>query len=308
MLTSALNPRVVKSGLDELFMPEFNQETFLYHADANDTSVFRQKRSTKGAEQIMELKGSGSWKARNEIQESDDSQPQALYYQTITNATLANGMTISKELVDDQQVDIYGDSVVEFAMNGRSTRDSEAFSLYRTGFTATGGDGEYIFDTDHPITGGTMSNKLTVVLSEANLNTAIIALQEQKKRDGIIRGNLPSVLLVPTALFAEACRLTDAKAIERPGTGNRDTNVYSTKYNIMVKTSPYLGTAAGGNDAYWWLMSRNHGMLRYERQAIETKLLTPKQMKADTYWYSGNFRQSVGVGHPFGIVGSTGGV
>lgn len=307
-LTSQLNPRTTKSGLDELFFPEFNIKTFPHIADANDTSVFRQRKSTKSAEQIMELKGSGAWNERNEMQESDDSQPIAQYFQTLTNKTMAKGMTITKELVDDQQVDIYGDSVMEFAMNGRNSRDSDAFLYYRTGFTATGGDSQYIFDTDHPVDGDTMSNKLTTALSETSLASAILALGEQKKRDGVLTGNLPSTLLVPYALFPEAVRLTDARSIERPETTDRDINVYSFKYNIMVKTSPFLGTAAGGNDAYWWLLSKYHGMLRFNRQEIETKLLTPAQMKADTYWYSGNFRQSVGVAHPFGIIGSTGGV
>jgi hypothetical protein len=304
-VTSALNPNVVKSGLDALFFKEYNIDEFPYVATANDPLVFYQYASSRASETIEEFKGAGEWSPRAETAKPAEKQPLATNSQTYANEAIAAGIEISKHLVDDDQNQMYMKTIRDFAMTGRISRDKDAMSLYRDSFTSTGGDGQFYFDTDHPITGGTMSNKLTVALSEANLNTAVVNLGEQEGRDGLIRGYTPHCLLVPYALFKTACEITDSEL--RSGTANNDMNVFSTKYGIYIKTSPYLGTAAGGNDAYWWLLSRNHGMIRFDREEINTNLIDWRIRENRTYYYNGEFRQTVGQSDPFGAIGSTGG-
>jgi hypothetical protein len=305
MNTSNLNPSVVKSGLDKLFFVEYNIAELPEIAGANDPNIFRQLDSSKASETIEEFKGSGEWSNRGETQVASQGQFQALYSQTLTNGAMARGVTIAKRFLDDDQHNMLAMHVQEFAGNGRSSRDKDALSLYRTSFTATGGDAQYLFDTDHPVTGGTMSNKGTSTFGEAALNTAIIALAEQKKRDGLIAGYMPSVLLVPIALYKTACEVLMSE--QRSNTPNNDINVYSKKYpGLMIKTSPYLGLAAGGSDTAWFLLSRLHGMLRYNREEINTRMIDWKQREDRSYFYDGEFRQTVGQAHPFGAWGSTG--
>lgn len=305
-ITTQLSPNGFKTALDEVFFPAFNAPAIPGYADATSSVVFKQMTSNKSAEQWEEAKGGGYWTANAENAEPSVSNPLLKYNNSATHTTWEQGLPVSKSAFDDDQHGYVAMEVAAMARAGRTTRDKEAMSIFRGGFTTTYGDSQYLFDTDHPVDGGTMSNKGTGALTDDNLETGIVALAEQKSRDGMIMGNVASWLLVPPALYAEAVRLCDARAVERPGTANREINVWSVKYGIFVYQSPFLGTAAGGSDTAWYLGSENHGICRFNREDINTKVLSPEQQKANSYFYAGRFRQSVSSVHPFGVYGSTG--
>lgn len=305
MITSALNPNVVKTALDELFFAEYNFPEHPGYASAEDSSVFMQMDSSKAAEVTEELRSSGYWATRNELATPDEAQPMSVYQQTFTNAALAKGVKISKHFMDDDQHGMWEKIVRDFAQLGRKSKDRNAFSVYRTGFTQTYGDSQFLFDTDHPIVGGTQSNKDTIKLTETNFNTAIVALIDQKGRDGTVAGSSPESLLVATANYKRACIILDSK--QRAGTANNDANVYSDKYRIMLKFSPFIGSAeSDGDDDYWFLLTRNHGIVRFKRQDVQTRLIDWRQREDMSYYYSGEFRQSVGAMSYVGAWGSTG--
>jgi len=304
MLTSALNPNVVKTALDDVFMAEWDFRSGPAFADANDSDVFDQQTSSKASETLEEFKGSGYWTARSETAVASEGQPMAVYSSTATHDALSRGIEISKHFMDDDQHSMWTKTMRDFAENGRVTRDKEAFELYRTGFTTTYGDSQYLFDSDHPITGGTQSNKGTVKLSEANFETALIALQEMKGRDGVVKGSVARTLLVPTYLFKKACIILESEM--RSGTADNDANVYSSKYNIIIKQTPWIGTAGGGSDDYWFLLARNHGIIRFLREDINTNLIPWQQRENRCYYYSGEFRQSTLAMSYVGAWGSDG--
>ena len=304
MLTSGLNPDVVKSGLDKLFYKEWDAPQLPQIADANDKDVFFQMGSSQASETIEEFKGSGEWEERAELADPSEGQPMAKYSQTLSNKTLSKGITIAKRLFDDDQNGMVSKMVMDFSRKGRASRDKDAMSLYRGAFTTTGGDSQYLIDTDHPTDAGTMSNKVSGALSESTLNDALVALMEQQGRDGVVMGDLASVLFVPAKLFKTAVEITESKV--KVGANNATMNFYSDKFGIVVKTSPYLGATAGGSDTAWFLLSKNHSMLRYEREAINTNMIDWKQNKNRSYYYNGELRQTVGQADPFGIVGSLG--
>ncbi len=304
MVTSSLNPLVVKSGLDKLFYAEYNTAERPEYAGANDTAVFNQYDSSKGSETIAEFKGVGEWSARTELQVPTEAQPQVLYSMTYTNAALAKGVKVGKHLFDDDQNAMVDMMVRDFARKGKISRDKDAMGLYRGGFATTGGDSVAIFSASHPIASGTQSNLITTKLSESTLNTAIIALQEMKGRDGALQGNEPYCLLVSPSNFKRAAILLNSEL--RPNTPNNDSNWYSSGYGIYLKMSPFIGTSQGGSDDYWFLLSRNHGMLRFNHQETVTNIIDWRVREDMTYYYNGEFRQTVGAAHPFGILASTG--
>lgn len=305
-MTTQLSPNGFKTALDQIFFPEFDRSASPSFADATTPVIFNQMTSNKAAEQWEESKGGGYWTSNGENAEPAEANPLLKYNNSVTHTTWEQGLTVSKSALDDDQHGYIAMEVRDMAAKGRATRDKDAMSVFRGGFTATYGDSQYLFDTDHPVDGGTMSNKGTGALTDANLETGIVALAEQKSRDGVVLGNVASWILVPPALYAEAVRLCDAKALERPGTANRDINVWSAKYGIFVYQSPFLGAAGGGSDTAWFLGSANHGICRFNREELNTKVLSPSQLKANSYYYAGRFRQSVTSVHPFGVYGSTG--
>jgi phage major head subunit gpT-like protein len=202
----------------------------------------------------------------------------------------------------------YTAMVRKFAENARSTRDKNAFAVYRGAFTTTlTADGAaFISDSHTTITGLTVDNRVTgnPTLSPTSLNTAIVQLLEQVSQDGVVMGQQPAYLLVPSALFKSATEITGSALVS--DNANNAINVFSSTYNIQVFHSPYLGAAQGGSDTAWFLLSRNHGVTRYIRQDVTTDLVDYIYSTNNNYIYKGMFREQYGVSDYVGAVGSAG--
>ncbi len=154
------------------------------------------------------------------------------------------------------------------------------------------------------IGGGTVSNLISGALSDTTINTAIVALREQKDQSGVILGGVPSILLVPSKLFKLACQLTDSALVA--DNANNAINVYRSMYGFKVMSSPYLGAAAGGSDTAWWMLTPQHSVSRLVRQGVETALRPWQYSNNRSYLYQGNFRESIFCPDYAGIVGALG--
>lgn len=150
-----------------------------------------------------------------------------------THRLWKKGMKVTKELFDDNQYRLFKDMAGKLGAAGARTVDNEAFSVFRNGFNTaftSYGDNKPLFSTIHTrADGGTAFSNASstgLTLSEANLNTGLIALREQ--RDD--RGELVSmadgkvVLLVPLALEKSATEITGSQL--KSGTGNNDLNYH----------------------------------------------------------------------------------
>jgi phage major head subunit gpT-like protein len=201
---------------------------------------------------------------------------------------------------------VYARMVEDLGRKASITRDTNAFKIFRGAFTTTlTADGVSFINAAHPlIGGGTTSNVVAGALSTTSLNLAIISLGEQKDQAGVVIGNEANILLVPFALYKKAQEITQSVLIA--DSANNNVNVYSSIFGIKVMTSPYLGALAGGSDTAWFLLSRNHSVYRYVRQAVETSLRDWSLSNNRTYFYQANFREEVDVIDYVGTVGSTG--
>ena len=85
-----------------------------------------------------------------------------------------------------------------------ATKQVKAANVFNNGFNATfaGGDGQPFFSNSHPIiTGGVQDNLLAASdLSEATVETAMIAIQETKDDRNILIGSRAESLHIPPAL------------------------------------------------------------------------------------------------------------
>ena len=285
---SSLNPDVVLTDLDGVFYPEFNIQEHPGYATANTASVFNQERATSSAV-IMELFGGvGAWEATAEEANLPQGDPRISEKKTFTVTKFAK-------------------MVKSFAQRARSTRDKNAFAMFRNGFTTElTADGVAWFSDSHTNkVGMTVDNKSTGALTDSVLNTLFVQLAEQVGQDGEIDGHVANVLLVPIAAFKNACEIT--KSTLKSGTANNDMNYYSELYpGLMIYTSPYLGAAAGGSDTACFLLSRNHSGNRYVRDDISTNLVDYSFSDNDVYKYKGRFREVVGAMSYNGAVATTG--
>lgn len=310
MFTEAQNFSIVQTELDGVFFQQFDYtETFPGVARATTGEIFKPQETTHAAWIQSINKGSGLFPAVGETNAVPLATPQVTNKQTTAIVTFAQGIDISKQLFDDNMHGVWAADVEDFAQKARDTQDYNAFALFRNGFTsALTADGVTIFNSAHPlIGGGTQSNVLSGTsssLSPTSLNNAITNLVEQKDQSGVIKGNVPNLLLVPPALWKHAIEITQSALIA--DSGNNNLNVYRSALGITVWTSHWLGTAAGGSDTAWFLLARRHGFTRLIRQGIETALTDWRYSNNLTYRYQANFREAYFCADYAGSVGSLG--
>ena len=305
MFTEAQNFAIVQTELDSVFYQNFDYGSFPGQATASTGEIFKSM-ATEHAAYIEEVfKGSGLFPVIGETANVPLSTPKVANKLTTYIKDFAQAIELSKNLFDDNMHGVWSKAVADFAMVARVTQDDNAFALFRNGFTTTlTADGSALFSSHTLIGGGTQSNTSTAALTPSSFNDAIVNIAQQKNQAGVIMGNVPSVLLVPSALFKKAKEITESALIA--DSANNNLNVYRSAFGITVWTSPYLGAAAGGSDTAWFLLSRNHAVTRLIRQGIQTALRDWTYSNNRTYLYQANFREAVYAADYVGSYGSTG--
>lgn len=305
---SSLNASVVKTELDMVFYQEYEADAGPQVARAGDEMVFKQSSSTKAAEIVEVFKGTGLWSQRTEEEDIVSSDPRVTDQQTFNILNFADSVDIPKNYFDDDQHSSIGAMMREFGEMARITQDDHAMSLWRDAFngnTFTTNDGVALISDSHVnINGDTIDNKITAALSTDSIETLMTTLMQQKNQAGVIRGHQGRCLLVPPALFREAVQVTESEY--EAGTANNEINVYSTKYGISVKQSPYISADAGGSDTAFFMLARNHSVYRWVRQGIVTDLVPYQNQRNNVYIYKGEYREQVGAVTYEGVVGSDG--
>jgi len=308
MFTEAQNFSIVQTELDSVFFQNFEYDMVEPGiATARTADLFKPIDTTHASYIASINKGSGLFPIIGETQAVPLSTPKVTNKQTTLVKDFAQGIEISKNLFDDNMHGVWAKDVEDFALVARVSQDQNAFKLFRNAFTTTlTADGVAYISASHPlIGGGTTSNILaSSPLSDTTLYNAIVALRQQVNQAGVILGNVPAILLVPSALFKKAIALTESALVA--DSANNNINVYRSAYGIKVYTSPYLDAVAGGSDTAWFLLSRNHAVRRLIRQGIQTALRDWSLSNNRTYFYQANFREEVFVYDYVGAVGATG--
>ncbi len=150
---------------------------------------------------------------------------------TIPNKDWEATIEVDRNDIEDDQLGIYAPQAQMAGESAAQLPDEIVMDLVNGGFTNTGFDGQYFFDTDHVVDEASVSNKLTVALSVAtqaaviaSYGAARTAMRKFKDDEGRPLNITPNVLLVPPALEHIALaivnndRLDDGKANPYKGT------------------------------------------------------------------------------------------
>lgn len=306
MFTEAQNYAIVRTELDRVFYQNFQYDTtFPSIATASTEALFKPMTIDRAAYIEEVYKGAGLFPIIGETATVPTYQPIVGNKLTTFVKDFAQGVELSKDLFDDNMHGVWSKTVADLAMKARVTQDSNAFKVFRGAFTTTlTADGAALISTHTLLNGSTYSNLVSGALSPSTLNDAIVKLRQQVDQAGVVLGNVPSCLLVPSPLFKKAIEITDSALIA--DSGNNNINVYRSAYGITVYTSPYLDAIAGGSDSAWFVLSRNHSVTRLIRQGLQTFLRDWGYSNNRTYFYQANFREEVYVPDYIGVVGSTG--
>lgn len=314
MLTEAQNFAVVQTQLDEVFYQNFDYDTtFPSIATAQTAAIFKPQQTTHAAYIEQIFKGSYLFPVIGEIQTVPQATPQVANQLTTYIKDFASSIEVSKNFIDDNMHGVWGKAVADFAMVARVTQDQNAFQFFNNAFTTSlTADGIAFVGSHVLLNGQTQSNQLkiaqsgtaTTALDPTTLYAAIVMMRQQKNQAGVILGNVPSVLLVPSKLYKHAIEITDSALIA--DSANNNINVYRSAYGMTVYSSPWIDAAAGGSDTAWFLLSRNHTVTRLVRQGIETSLRDWTYSNNRTYLYQANFREAVYAPDYVGAIGALG--
>lgn len=307
MYTEAQNYAIVRTELDRVFYQEFQyDQSFPSIATANTSALFKPMSIDRAAYVEEIYKGASLFPIIGETTQVPQYTPSVANKLTTFVKDFAKGVELSKNLFDDNMHGVWAKTVSDLAMKARISQDSNAFKIFRGAFTTTlTADGAALISASHTLLNGeTYSNLVSGALSPSTLNLAIIALRQQKDQAGVVLGNVPAYLVVPSALFKKAIEITESALVA--DSANNNINVYRSAYNITIYTSPYLDAVVGGSDTAWFLLAKNHSITRMIRQGLQTFLRDWGYSDNRSYFYQANFREEVYVPDYIGTVGSTG--
>ncbi len=77
---------------------------------------------------------------------------------TIKNVSWENTIGVDRDSIEDDTYGVYRPLIAQLGEDAKRHPDELVFDLLARGFTEACYDGQYFFDTDHPVAGGSVSN------------------------------------------------------------------------------------------------------------------------------------------------------
>jgi phage major head subunit gpT-like protein len=214
---------LLEPGLRKIFDDTYAELPEVY------TSIFHVNSSTIDVERDSSVTGFGLLTQTAEGAPITYEDPIQMYDVSYVHLKYTKGFKVSEELVEDDRYNVIKKKPQALARSCRRTAEYLAATVFNNGFSSgTGGDGKYLFSVGHPrADGGTAQSNASatgVTLTEANLNTGLLAMRAQVDDKGMKIGVKADTLVVPPALEKVATILTSSNL--RSGTADNDANYY----------------------------------------------------------------------------------
>ena len=225
------------------------------------------------------------------------------YSYTLVNEEYESSIEVKRADIKDDQTGQYGPLARSIGESARLYPDEMVFgTLLPNGFTELCYDGQYFFDTGHPVGDGTtQSNKLATDLDATQFAAAVKMLEQMKDDNGRPFNKQLDLLLVVGA----GNRATAESLIELQYTTGGMSNINYKKAELLV--NPWIS-----DDDSWYLINKA-GVVKpfvvQEREFIPFEALEDDSEKAfwnKKYFYGTYWRGNFGYGLYQKAVGSTG--
>ena len=267
--------------------------------------IYETETSERSFEEEVKLSGFSAAPVKNEGSAIAYDNAQEAFTARYTHVTIAQGFSLTEEAIEDNLYDsLSGRYTKALARSMAYTKQVRAAAVLNTGFTAaTGGDGQPLFSTAHPlVSGGTNSNEPAVPadLNETSLEAAVIQISLWTDERGLLIAAKPRKLIVPPALQFVATRLLETEL--RVGTNDNDIN--ALKNNGSIPEGYTINHYLTDTNAWFLTTDVPNGMKHFVR--------TPLQNSMDGDFDTGNVRYkarerySFGFSDPLGMFGSPG--
>lgn len=164
------------------------------------------------------------------------------YSKTYTPAKYRLAAKITEEMIEDGKEIDMARIAKEMGLSMQYTRQILMFSVLNNGFTTAGADGQFLFDSDHPLyaAGGTDSNVGTADLGITSLRDGLIAMRDTRNAQGLKRPKMARRLVVPVDSQFLAKELIES--VQKPQTADNDVN---TLPKLEVSICDFLNLGSG---------------------------------------------------------------
>jgi phage major head subunit gpT-like protein len=200
--------------------------------------------------------------------------------QVVVNKEYEESIEVKRTDIEDDNLNLFSQKSKLLARAGRKHPDYLVRDLLVAGTTTLCFDGQFLFDTDHPVniddaSFGTQSNKFALALTAANFSTVIAAGKKMKGADGepigAFQNSKKIFLVVPPDLEATAKEIVAARTVPNGGE--------NPNYGMaVVVCMPELTDATE-----WFLIDMNYGIsaiMLQERLPLEQSEQTDPNSEA----------------------------
>ena len=208
--------------------------------------------------------------------------------------TIALGFSLTEEAVEDNLYDSLSARYTKALARAMAyTKQVKAAAILNNGFNAayTGGDGQSLFSSAHPlVSGGTNSNipSTPADLNETSLEAAVIQIAQWTDERGLLIAAKPRKLIVPAPLQFVATRLLETE--QRVGTTDNDIN--ALKNNGSIPEGYAINHFLTDTNAWFLTTDVPNGMKHFVRQSLVTS--------SDSDFDTGNMRYKARERYSFG--------
>ena len=209
----------------------------------------------------------------------------AAFKYTIVNDDWETTVEVDRNDIEDDQIGIYAPMAQEAGFSSKQLPDEIDADLKNGAFAGTCYDGQYFYDTDHPVAGASVSNKGTAALSAATTaaaaasygaaRTAIMSITDDEGRPLAL---IPDVLEVPPALEATARLLCESGKLT-----DQSPNPYKGTARVLVNPRLTSSTA-------WFLHVTNRPLKPFVFQQRKAPVFVSQtDMNADNVFMRKNY-------------------
>ena len=287
-------------GLNALFGLEYKR----YGEEHKE--IYETETSERSFEEETKLSGFGAAPVKNEGQAISYDNAQEAWTARYNHETIALGFSITEEAIEDNLYDSLSSRYTKALARAMAyTKQIKGAALLNNGFNAsfTFGDGQPLFSTAHPLTGGgTNSNRPSTAadLNETSLEAAVIQIAGWTDERGLLIAAKPRKLIVPPALQFVATRLLETSL--RVGTNDNDINALKNNGSIPegYTVNHFL------TDTNTWFLKTDvpNGLKHFVRVAMSTGM--DPDFDTGNSRFKARERYSFGVSDPLGCFGSPG--
>ena len=287
-------------GLNALFGMEYSR----YGEEHKE--IFETETSERSFEEETKLSGFSAAPVKNEGNAIAYDNAQEAWTARYNHETIALGFSVTEEAIEDNLYDSLSSRYTKALARAMAyTKQVKAAAILNNAFTSgyTGGDGQLLCSTSHPlVSGGTNSNTFSTQadLNETSLESAVIQIAGWTDERSLLIAAKPTKLIVPPSLMFVATRLLETEL--RVGTNNNDINAVKSMGSIPqgFRVNHFLTDTNA-----WFLMTDVPNGLKH---FVRTPLTNSMDGDFDTgnVRYKSRERYSFGWSDPLGIFGSSG--